>query len=331
QINSPKPNIRRSERKNTKRSPSKKPVEKNWSRNKFHYRRLVQDFFYDYGNFRSNTLSDFQQIPKSTLKTNLNRFHWGRRLPSALIIGVKKGGTRALLEFLRLHPGVRGPGPEPHFFDKYYHMGTDWYRKQMPPSTQGQITIEKTPSYYVTPEVPARVYNMSHRMKLIVAVRDPVTRAISDYTQGISKQRGSKRFEEMAFLNVTTGLVDTSWRAIRIGLYAKHLKRWRRFFPLTQFHFVSCENLILDPVGEMAKVQDFLGLQKVVDQKYFYFNETKGFPCIRKSRSKSHCLDKTKGRTHPKINTTSLQRLRDFYRPFNLKFYQLVGKDFGWY
>lgn len=51
-----------------------------------------------------------------------------RRLPGAIIIGVKKAGTRALLEFLRIHPDVRAPGPEPHFFDKNYNRGLDWYR-----------------------------------------------------------------------------------------------------------------------------------------------------------------------------------------------------------
>lgn len=51
-----------------------------------------------------------------------------QRLPQAIIIGVKKGGTRALLEFLRTHPDVRAPGPEVHFFDKNYPKGLDWYR-----------------------------------------------------------------------------------------------------------------------------------------------------------------------------------------------------------
>ena len=51
-----------------------------------------------------------------------------RVLPQAIIIGVKKGGTRALLEFLRVHPDVRAAGPETHFFDKNYARGFDWYR-----------------------------------------------------------------------------------------------------------------------------------------------------------------------------------------------------------
>lgn len=51
-----------------------------------------------------------------------------QRLPQAIIIGVKKAGTRALLEYLRLHPRVRAPGPEIHFFDRHYERGLEWYR-----------------------------------------------------------------------------------------------------------------------------------------------------------------------------------------------------------
>ncbi|GBL97033.1 Heparan sulfate glucosamine 3-O-sulfotransferase 2 [Araneus ventricosus] len=51
-----------------------------------------------------------------------------KRLPQALIIGVKKCGTRALLEFLRVHPDVRASGPETHFFDRHYQRGLEWYR-----------------------------------------------------------------------------------------------------------------------------------------------------------------------------------------------------------
>lgn len=55
----------------------------------------------------------------------------------------------------------------------------------MPPTLEGQVTMEKTPSYFVTKEVPPRVYQMNSAMKLLVVVRDPVTRAISDYTQAV--------------------------------------------------------------------------------------------------------------------------------------------------
>uniref|UniRef100_A0A3B4B610 Sulfotransferase n=1 Tax=Periophthalmus magnuspinnatus TaxID=409849 RepID=A0A3B4B610_9GOBI len=255
-----------------------------------------------------------------------------RRLPQALIIGVKKGGTRALLEFLRLHPDIRALGSEPHFFDRHYARGLDWYRSMMPKALEGQVVMEKTPRYFVTTETPARVHAMSRQVKLIVVVRDPVTRAISDYTQIISKTPDIPTFESLAFKNHSTGEMDAQWSPLWIGLYALHLQRWLDWFPLEQIHLVSGERLISDPAGEMAKVQDFLGLQRIVTDKHFYFNKTKGFPCLKKPEgsSKPHCLGKTKGRTHTPIDPDVLLRLRDFYRPHNEKFYQLTGQDFGW-
>lgn len=54
----------------------------------------------------------------------------------------------------------------------------------MPATIEGQLTLEKTPSYFVTRSVPSRMHNMSAAdLRLIVVVRDPVTRAVSDYTQ----------------------------------------------------------------------------------------------------------------------------------------------------
>lgn len=87
-----------------------------------------------------------------------NRVHFprtSRRLPQAIIIGVRKCGTRALLEMLALHPRVQKAAGEVHFFDRddNYQRGLEWYRRKMPHSFRGQITIEKSPSYFVTPEV----------------------------------------------------------------------------------------------------------------------------------------------------------------------------------
>uniref|UniRef100_A0A670Y0W2 Sulfotransferase n=1 Tax=Pseudonaja textilis TaxID=8673 RepID=A0A670Y0W2_PSETE len=257
---------------------------------------------------------------------------WARRLPQALIIGVKKGGTRALLEALRAHPDVRAVGTEPHFFDRNYGHGLDWYRELMPRTLEGQLTMEKTPSYFVTGEAAGRIHAMAKDTKLIVVVRDPVTRAISDYTQTLSKKPEIPTFEVLAFKNRTLGLIDASWSALRIGLYALHLESWLQYFPLAQMHFVSGERLISDPAGELAKVQAFLGLRRVVTEKYFHFNQTKGFPCLKKPEESGapRCLGKSKGRTHPVIDQDVIQRLRKFYKPFNVMFYQMTGQDFQW-
>ncbi|KAJ2946227.1 hypothetical protein O0L34_g5163 [Tuta absoluta] len=260
-----------------------------------------------------------------------------KRLPDALIIGVKKCGTRALLEFLRLHPDVRAAGSEVHFFDKFYHKGFEWYRDKMPPTLEGQITMEKTPSYWVTRSAPRRVAAMNPAVKLLAVVRDPVTRAISDYTQSASKRPTLPRFEDLAIVNnsgwsMPTSSVDASWPPVRLGVYMRPFKRWLKRFPRNSLLLISGESLVNDPAAEMARVQEFLGLKRVITEKHFYFNSTKGFPCLLKSESRStpHCLGKNKGRSHPHIDPNILQRLREFYKPFNEKFYELSGINFGW-
>ncbi|KAJ8946307.1 hypothetical protein NQ318_004196, partial [Aromia moschata] len=235
-----------------------------------------------------------------------------RQLPSALIIGVKKGGTRALF---RIHPNSSRRS-------RSRQRGFQWYRTHMPATLEGQLTIEKTPSYFITKEAPRRVQLMNPSTKLLVVVRDPVTRAVSDYAQAISKKNDMKPFEQLVFVNGSIGsIIDTSWGPIKLGIYSRYLTRW-----------LNGERLVLDPAIELKRVQDFLGLKRVVTEKHFYFNSTKGFPCLFKSEGHSapHCLGKTKGRSHPYVNPIVLQRLRDFYRPFNNHFYQMTGINFGW-
>jgi [heparan sulfate]-glucosamine 3-sulfotransferase 5 len=102
-----------------------------------------------------------------------------------IIIGAKKCGTRALLEMMNLHPRITRTTREVHFFDRdeNYANGLTWYRKRMPFSFPDQLTVEKTPGYFVSPEAPVRVRAMNRNVKLVLIVRDPVTRLISDYTQ----------------------------------------------------------------------------------------------------------------------------------------------------
>ena len=46
------------------------------------------------------------------------------------------------------------------------------------------------------------------------------------------------------------------------------------------------------------------------------------------STTTPHCLGKTKGRPHPHVDDDNLNLLARFYEPFNQLFYQLVGRNF---
>lgn len=283
--------------------------------------------------------------------SNKIRYHHTKRcLPQALIIGVRKGGTRALLEFLNLHPDIQAQKREMHFFDQdqSYNKGLEWYRKKMPYSFKGQITIEKTPAYFTTELVPERVYQMNSSLLLLLVVRDPVERAISDYTQihanKLYKHRPHEPFEKLVLDE--QGDIRRSYAAIRRSIYHRHLHRWLEFFPLKQLHFVSSEMLVTDPVHELGRVESFLGLRHVLDDDFFYFNVTKGFYCIRKplpsssaavavgrhkGKTKEKCLADSKGRTHPHVDKQVVRKMRQFFAPHNAKFFEMVNSDrFNW-
>ena len=59
----------------------------------------------------------------------------------------------------------------------------EYYRSRMPESTPDQITIEKTPNYFLHEEAAKRIEHMNSSIKLIVIVREPVTRSVSEYMQ----------------------------------------------------------------------------------------------------------------------------------------------------
>ncbi len=266
--------------------------------------------------------------------TRIHYKHTKRRLPQALIIGVRKAGTRALLEFLNLHPNIQAEKKEMHFFDDdtKYVSGLEWYRKKMPYTYGDQITIEKTPAYFVEELVPERIYKMNSSIRLLLVVRNPVERTISDYMQihssKLKKGKYHDTFEDIV-IDRPTGTVNKNYKGIRRSIYHHHMERWLHYFPLQQFHIVHGERLVSTPWEELVKVETFLGLEHRLNHENFYYNQTKGFYCMH-LQSKEKCLASSKGRQHPMVRTDVLLKLSDFFRPHNQKFYEMVGIDFGW-
>lgn len=109
-------------------------------------------------------ISQVHASPPLLLPAAVHFHRTSRYLPQAIIIGVRKCGTRALIEMLFLHPQIQKAAGEVHFFDRddNYAKGLDWYRRKMPYAFRGQITVEKTPSYFVTPEVSPHTYTANY-------------------------------------------------------------------------------------------------------------------------------------------------------------------------
>ncbi len=57
-----------------------------------------------------------------------------------------------------------------------YNTAYKYFRSQMPCSNDKQITIEKSGNYFVEDQVPKRIHAMNPNIKLLLMVRNPVTR-----------------------------------------------------------------------------------------------------------------------------------------------------------
>ncbi|XP_028850913.1 heparan sulfate (glucosamine) 3-O-sulfotransferase 1-like 2 [Denticeps clupeoides] len=275
---------------------------------------------------RSSSTSPTSQAPSAMNTT-------AQRLPGAIIIGARKGGTRALLEMLNLHPDVEVAKAEVHYFnlDENYHRGQTWYRAQMPFTSLGQLTVEKTPGYFTAPLVPQRIWEMNPEVRLLLIVRDPAERLVSDYTQvlhnRLQRHKSYQPLEELLLL--PNGHIDPSYKALQRSLYHLHLQRWLSFFPRQQIHVVDGEALIRDPFPELQKAERFLDLPSHIEASNFYFNSTKGFYCLL-SAGHDKCLDESKGRPHAPLSRQAFHKLCHFLREPNQRFFKLVGHTFPW-
>ena len=104
------------------------------------------------------------------------------RLPDFLGIGTQKGGTTYLHGLLKQHPQVYLAYPkEVHFFSLHYDKGLNWYSHQFDIATADQRCGEITPYYLFHPLAAERIATALPKVKLVVLLRDPVDRALSQY------------------------------------------------------------------------------------------------------------------------------------------------------
>ncbi|CAL4073671.1 unnamed protein product, partial [Meganyctiphanes norvegica] len=195
-----------------------------------------------------------------------------------------------------------------------------------------QLTLEKTPQYFITPEVPERIYAMNASLKLVLIVRDPAERVVSDYTHVRLLHPDilpwNKTFKEEIL--TTKGEVNISSLIVVPSLYAVHMSRWLNVFQREQIIVIDGDKLITDPLSQITKVESFLRLPHFITSRNLFYSQEKGFYCMQYTNGYKKCLGKGKGRQHPNIDSQVMSKLRRFLEPFNKHFYKLVGYNFSW-
>lgn len=114
-----------------------------------------------------------------------------------LVIGAQRCGTTALQRMLEAHPDIamaRPSRPEPKVFlsAERAGRGLEWYRTTyFAHATTESLLAEKSTSYLEDPAAARRAADMLGHPTIVVQLRDPVARAISNWR--FSREHGAEQ------------------------------------------------------------------------------------------------------------------------------------------
>lgn len=175
--------------------------------------------------------------------------------PTFIGIGAQKCASSWLYDILADHPeAALSEKKELDFFSYHYENGYAWYEQQFPEKPGAKVVGEISPSYFNEASVPERAKLYSPDLRILLSLRDPVERALSQHRHLVrigTVSGPDYRFEK--------ALADNP-SYIEQGLYAAHLSRWLESFPENQIFVVLMDDIKSHPDETARKVYKFLGI-----------------------------------------------------------------------
>ena len=187
-----------------------------------------------------------------------------RSNPDFIVIGAMKSGSTSLANTLVKWNGVfLTENKEPGFFsrDERYKKGIDFYEDLFKEADAGQLTSEASTCYsrgYEFPLAPKRIYDHQPDCKLVYILRNPVSRCYSDYAHRMNDRLTLPDSDE-PIVSFSQAL-ETMPEILDASDYFAQIQRYLTYFPAHQLHCLVFEELVQNPVAELTKLADFLGV-----------------------------------------------------------------------
>lgn len=170
-------------------------------------------------------------IPNLRKAFKSNRANPKGPLPTFLIIGAQKSGTRWLRANLGEHPEIYAAPKELWFFNnvqkRFHGGGVDWYRAQFESWDGEPFVGEATPGYLMPRHDPKLVAKRIGRVvpdvRLIAILRNPIDRANSAMIHQIKRRRLPTDTRLLDFVR-QTALEDDRFELVAAGHYASLLR-----------------------------------------------------------------------------------------------------------
>ena len=197
-----------------------------------------------------------------------------------------------------------------HYFDLRYPRGDAWYTSHFPSrpykamlsrrAGQTVLTGEGSPYYLFHPAVPSRVGTTIPNVRLIVMLRDPISRAYSHYQHEVARGFESLPFEDALKMEkerlageAERLCADPSYYSfahehfsyVSRGIYVDQLRRWMAVFRQTQILIVDSGDFFARPERAYSDVVAFLGLREHSLKRYPSLNAHRYEPMSDRARA----------------------------------------------
>jgi hypothetical protein len=190
------------------------------------------------------------------------------------------------------------------------------------------LSFEATPDYLVDPRAPARCHELLPDAKIVVLLREPGERALSQFHHNerlglesetferaidLEESRISADLEEMKTHPQTRATSFRRYSYLARGDYADQLERWFDVYPRDRFLILESEEFFTDPGRVLDRVLDFVGAKPWSPPEF---------------RNYSYLERGVVG--HQEVPSNLRGRFDSRFAESNRRLRQLVHEDLGW-
>lgn len=187
------------------------------------------------------------------------------------IIGAQRSGTTYLYHILDEHPQIemaRPVKPEPKFFyvDSLFEKGLDFYENYFFNNHHIQLQGEKSTTYIESEKAAHRIADCYPQAKVLMILRNPIERAISNYWFSVNSGWETTPIEE-AFWHEDDRRLDYDFERISVspyaylkrGCYIDYLLMYESYFPAKNIKVMLYEQLV-GSATHICELYAFLGV-----------------------------------------------------------------------
>ena len=194
-----------------------------------------------------------------------------------IVAGAPRCGTTSIFDYLDSHPDVCGSRIKESgfFYPRSFPLGT-WSRYEDGPERFGELfsrchapsglRLEATPGYLYVPETARRIRASLPQVKIVISLREPVSRLVSTLHFGILMGAFAPSTSFQAYLDLLRAQSEDSdavaphLRGLRNGRYSRFLPVWFDTFGRENVLVTRFEELNRDARATMIRVCEFAGL-----------------------------------------------------------------------